>query len=134
MSVCETCIRPGECCRNFPLPSLPREMTTLEVMVYMATYSHPMNLLPGLPFINPRFVEDVPCSVHSPLYTGWVISCPLVSEDGRCTDYEHRPYWPCGAYEAGQDNLCAHHVPKIGLCPDLKQTTPAFQAYLGESR
>lgn len=123
MSTCDTCISPGACCRSFPIPSIPRYYTALQVMVYMATYAPSANKLPGLPFINPR--KEVIAGEEC-----WVVSCSLVTEDGLCGDYENRPYWPCGSYEPGQDPLCAHHVPKIGLCPDLKQPTTACKEHI----
>lgn len=98
--------------------------------MFIATYWHPLNPLPGLPFIDLRRVEGVAGSYGQEPYTGWIASCLWLGDDGRCTEYAHRPHWPCGAYEPGQDALCAHHVPQIGLCPDLKEPSLIFSNYL----
>lgn len=38
-----------------------------------------------------------------------VFDCPLLGEDGRCTDYDGRPEL-CRLYEAGSDPICAEYT------------------------
>jgi Fe-S-cluster containining protein len=69
----------------------------------------------GLPFVPIGMIHDP--------RQGWVwnFRCTELQPDGRCGIYDRRPYSPCVVYEPGQDGICAHHVPKIGLCGELKQ-------------
>lgn len=125
MSACDTCSRPGACCTNIPLPSIPTDITALEMIVRMAIYWPPENPLP-LPFFNPRKRRVFSNEGEKEC---WIVSCSALGPDGRCTEYEQRPYYPCGLYEAGQELLCAQHVPKIGLCPDLAEPVPTFHTF-----
>lgn len=71
----------------------------------------------GLPFYDPQLIPDD--GGIRPLH--WELKCSWLTPEGRCGNYDLQPYWPCGAYQAGADLLCVHHVPEIGLCPDMKQ-------------
>lgn len=127
MSVCDTCIRPGACCEDIPLFGLSLENTALEVLIILAAYDHPMNPLPYLPFYDPRKRVVDPGDAEP--REAWVLSCMNLGPDGRCMDYENRPHFPCGSFEAGTDPLCAHAVSKMGLCPDLTQPTTNFETF-----
>lgn len=125
MSACDTCSQPGACCTNIPLPSLPTDETALEITARLVGYWPPQNPLP-LPFFNPRKRTINVAGTEGEV---WIVSCAALGPDGRCTEYEHQPYYPCGIYEAGSDNLCAQHVPNIGLCPGMAEPTPTFQTF-----
>jgi hypothetical protein len=103
------------------------DMTALEVLVTLASYDHPKNPMPYLPFYDPR-KRKVGTS-HLPPQETWILSCMNLGPDGRGMDYENRPHFPCGSYAPGEDPLCAQAVRKIGLCPDLKQPTPDFETF-----
>ena len=49
----------------------------------------------------------------------WLLWCPVLGRDGRCTDYENRPAL-CRSFEAGSDPLCAMHHPS----PTRPRQTP----------
>jgi hypothetical protein len=125
MSVCDKCIRPGECCRRFPLPGLPTFYTKLEVLVFLASYCPTANTVVGLPFYDPVFSADDQM---------WTVACHWVTPEGRCGNYDIRPHYPCGDYQPGTDPLCAHHVPRIGLCPELTRPTEEFRKHLNLGR
>lgn len=131
MSVCDTCISPGACCRDIPL-FLDPKLTMLEVMVKLATYTHDFNLEPGLPFHSPVRQEPSEKYPHQNGKTRWIVQCSYIQPDGRCGNYEHRPHWPCGGYEPGQDPLCVHYVRDIGLCAELKTPSIDHENYKKE--
>jgi hypothetical protein len=107
MSVCDTCPKPGNCCQDFPLHSLDpeRKLTKLEIMIELASliYANPDRTRPfiGLPFIPARYD---PTAGHG---TGsWRFNCVNLLPDGRCGDYDNRPYGPCVLYQPREDALC----------------------------
>ncbi len=54
----------------------------------------------GLPFIPHEKIDVGKFRWH----------CILLTEDGKCGDYDHRPVGPCMLYQPGQDAMCvAHH-------------------------
>lgn len=123
MAVCDTCIKPGACCHDIPLMMHPG-WTKLEMMIFLATY-WPDENRETLPFHSPRLIKQD----YTPEYDMWVVDCMNILPDGRCGDYENRPYGPCVVYEPGECRLCVHHVKDIGLCPDLKEPTMQFLEY-----
>jgi Fe-S-cluster containining protein len=105
MSLCDICHRKGACCVDFTLSSL-----------FIATYPTQLHALvrtaeAGLPFLpngtNEKWGDEK--------FRGdaWVFVCPLLGLDGRCTEYEHRPFYPCGHYPPGEDCLCALHLDNL---------------------
>lgn len=99
-SLCDTCMRPGACCFGFVL-SGQHWQTGLDMLVMVAQQ--------GLPFV-PLFRR--PNGV-------WKWWCPLLGKDGRCTEYDRRPY-VCREFEPAQDPLCVHHVEPKGCLGVLK--------------
>lgn len=108
---------PGHCCKKFNLGGgdFGRRMSELEVLVALATIptclSHdgtpsrgpPRNdsdthALLGLPFVPIEKSDSL----------GWLFACTLLDEQGRCSDYEHRPAL-CRAYVPRSDPLCIMH-------------------------
>lgn len=98
---CDTCRRPGACCRGFVL-SLPpieaghgwRAEAIAQVAAKGIDYFEP--LYPIASTIEPGKVKAV-----------W--SCRRLTPAGRCGDYENRPAL-CDLYAPGEDALCAEYV------------------------
>jgi hypothetical protein len=106
-NACETCPKPGTCCTAFPLPaSNTGKMTKLEVMVWAASQLYTLpdmyRTSVGLPFVPVKkaFVGDDET---------WLWSCVDLLPNGRCGNYENRPYGPCVLYKPGEDRMCAIH-------------------------
>ena len=101
-SLCDNCKDPGHCCRSIFLrrdgePACTPE-TRLEAFVWMATVGHydPWMGDIGLPVMPEYKDED----------GNWRMSCPNLSPEGRCNDYENRPYL-CRIYLPSVDQPCA---------------------------
>ena len=119
--LCDACARPDQCCTGFELNggSFGAGETALEMLVRMATITTATNadanpavvlgkqpppeydhVMVGLPFMPLMKRPD----------GRWLLWCPVLGRDGRCTDYENRPAL-CRSFEAGSDPLCAMHHP-----------------------
>ena len=80
------------------------DKTPLEALAALATcYGSTADGKPtiGLPFLP---LEVQPATDGCPAF--WRYSCPILTPDGRCGDYENRPSL-CASYRPGQDGLCA---------------------------
>ena len=105
MSLCDSCREPGHCCKRLFLSresSGPvTEWTPLHALARMAAE--------WLPFIlqGERLAYQTPEGAH---YSHFAMTCPLLTSDGRCGDYEHRPQL-CRDFEPGSTPLCIEHVP-----------------------
>ena len=99
-SLCDKCRLPGRCCSGFGVNDRYNRLTTLEVLADLVSIDKNStgNWL-GLPFV--------------PLYRTpkgkWLLWCPLLDSNGRCSIYEDRPMYPCVDYKPGQDLLCVMH-------------------------
>ncbi len=100
--LCDRCADPGACCRNFWLSCEPPGTTKLEALAWIAS-SRPGPSELGLPFLP---VERDSSTEDCPVLWHWSWSCPIVMEDGRCGDYDHRPFL-CREYAAGSSKICA---------------------------
>ena len=60
--------------------------------------------LPFVPFKQLHTTADL---ASGRTYSEWNFSCPLLTPEGRCADYENRPH-ACRAYEPRSDALCVH--------------------------
>ena len=108
-SPCDTCGDPGHCCRVITLNHyFPTTITIGGVLEFLQTH--------GLPFepIEPWLSEDYSDEVNSHGWPApkegkdlWKLSCPLLTAEGRCGDYENRPH-ACRAYEPKSTALCFH--------------------------
>lgn len=100
MSACDTCPQPGRCCTDFAIYSQRIGGTRLEAIVFMASqqYADPNNnwRLLSLPFMPSHKGTD----------DAWRWRCVDLQPDGRCGNYENRPYGPCVMFEAKSDPLC----------------------------
>jgi Fe-S-cluster containining protein len=110
MASCETCRAPGRCCSGFPLNSsaATNALNEMEVQAWLDQVLTPpldwnwgepdrpdQEWRVGLPF-RPLFKDS----------TGaWRYWCTLLTPEGRCGDYEHRP-WLCSHFQPGSDPLC----------------------------
>jgi Fe-S-cluster containining protein len=109
MSVCDSCPKPGSCCKGFTLnngrnsPGFPERDWMARGTEYAARH--------GLPFIPlETYVSEHPDQVDG--YVGIRWTCKNLTPEGRCGDYENRPNL-CRIYEPGQDKLCAVYVEPI---------------------
>jgi Fe-S-cluster containining protein len=102
MSLCDRCAVPGNCCRHVSLNSgQPRHAETpLEVLAWAA--AHIQRCGDGIYDLSLPF---------QPLFKkrdgGWVMWCPNLTPEGRCGDYEGRPF-ACRDYDPLTDRLCWH--------------------------
>jgi hypothetical protein len=111
VSACDTCRDPGACCAGFllnggpPYPydgslswwTIHEEDGPLAPLVKMAQM-----WLPFVPMTKTTTRYDDDGGVYEINLWG----CPLLGEDGRCTDYANRPEL-CDHYEPKSDALCA---------------------------
>lgn len=107
-NACETCPKPGTCCTGFPLPGSDTHfMTKLEAMVWAASQLYALpdkyRTSVGFPFVPVKQMHD-----GLPGET-WLWSCVDLLPNGRCGNYENRPYGPCVLYKPGADRMCAIH-------------------------
>lgn len=107
-NLCASCTDPGHCCRDFPLSGIYVEdhPTKLDAMIWAAstTYEigedHTRTGL-GFPFVPLYVSGDVP------EFQSWRWACVNLLPNGRCGDYDNRPYGPCVIFEPGSDDpLC----------------------------
>lgn len=112
--LCDNCVRPGRCCKGFHLGGggFGRGKTKLEVLVMLASVVTVLSDS-GRPHIA---AKSGPAYIGLPFLPdqvdaggAWLFMCPLLGQDGRCTEYEARPPL-CRSYEAGSDPLCAMYV------------------------
>lgn len=93
MSLCDTCMSPGHCCKRLVLTggefNEPQSPEAAE---------HAL-LKRGMPMF--RIGEEI----EPGKYAFW---CTALGPDGRCTIYDERPDL-CRRYVAGSDGLCVHH-------------------------
>lgn len=116
MSACDTCPKPGACCRGLALihPSA-YFATPLQALVAMVAWD-----LPFLP-VDSRYEEwrNAEWSATEQR-RAFSFDCINLTPDGRCGDYENRPGL-CRRYEPGQDALCAIWSPPAELnAPDTE--------------
>lgn len=101
-ALCTHCGDPGLCCRDIRLPVgnglFGDAQTVLEALVVLATIKHadPWMGNTGLPFIPERKDEN----------GWWVMQCIHLTPEGRCDDYENRP-WLCRYHTPGVHMPCA---------------------------
>lgn len=101
MSPCDTCRRPGSCCRGFVLSFVVSDLEwETEARLKLDTY--------GLTFFSiteavrtPGITPDGSVSVRC--------DCTLLDGNGRCGDYENRPTL-CRNYNPLSDGLCCEFV------------------------
>lgn len=95
--LCETCLKPGHCCRDLVLTSVDGNSPVDKPLSFEQAEHWAMSQ--RLPFR--------PHTEHAPGKWRWW--CPkLDQETGRCTDYENRPPL-CRSFVAGSDPLCVHY-------------------------
>lgn len=100
MSLCDTCIDPGACCRSMSISGgIPDPRTGKRIqdpMSFEEAEHFAMRL--SLPFVPGEQDDD----------GRWRFTCTALGDDGRCQVYETRPHL-CRDYPAGRDGLCVHH-------------------------
>jgi Fe-S-cluster containining protein len=120
MSECDTCPKPGACCRDFPIsngfltddhPTLLHAMVSAAQAVYMPPeYADHVLTLPSTPWEG-RVMIGLPFIPHerdtARGYFFW--HCVNLLPNGRCGDYENRPYGPCVMFKPGEGSICAIH-------------------------
>lgn len=99
MSLCDTCISPGRCCKDLHLTGGAYD-NRAEVPRSFEAAEH-WAMREGLPFRPLRM--DIH---HGQLSWRWW--CPALTSEGRCSIYENRPQL-CKSFVAGSDPLCVHY-------------------------
>jgi len=100
MSLCNICPDPGRCCREINISrksngeSLGKFDTATEANISMAVNN--------LPFV----------AIPEKTGSHFMFSCPMLSGNGRCSIYEHRPKL-CREYETASDGLCVFYGTNI---------------------
>lgn len=120
MSLCDTCIKPGACCRGLGLHNSEGSLffeTPLHALVAMASYGLPF--LPVDSWYDHYAQADWWADNKARIFT---YNCPALDADGRCSIYENRPQL-CRDYQPGSDPLCVMHKPLEPYCPD-RPTVP----------
>ena len=114
MSACDTCPKPGHCCRAISLGGgMPFDAETSE---------QAQEWLDGINYANSQGPTDTPDAMHLPLpfrplfkratEGGWMWWCPNLNRaTGRCDDYDNRPH-TCRMYKPKEDALCVLHEPE----------------------
>lgn len=106
MASCDTCRKPGACCRGF---LLNRWFNAATWRTDAAAFCNEF----GFSFVPVRALEG---RAQEDGTLPVLFDCKLLDEDGRCTDYENRPQL-CRVYEPGADALCAEYVPSLRGIP-----------------
>lgn len=133
MSACDTCRDPGACCRNIRLwggerGPIRQRLSNGEFLVPEG--SDPVRFLGGLagkysgqeplPFLpkvkrdtfEPRPLPDWDGPLIGETLSTYSWSCPRLLPNGRCGDYENRP-WLCRVYEPKADTTCVEYDPAV---------------------
>lgn len=113
MSLCDTCVAPGMCCKQIIVNVATS--TILEAIVSLTAYWPEENILP-LPFVFSKREDEL----------GVTVECDWLTADGRCGNYDLRPHYPCRTFEIGSDSLCAYGILPYGLCPERPRTIRYF--------
>lgn len=104
MSLCDACSKPGACCRSFLLIANGATLTSWDDEGEAGALSVAKGQ--GLPFV-PNEKRETYLDESGRAYSAWNYRCPLLTESGRCGDYENRPQL-CRDYEPGTDGLCVY--------------------------
>lgn len=105
--LCSICPDPGLCCKDFTLGLTCWEDT------WAADAARIMEVN-DLPYFIPTALRDIAIDPDGKRYGRVFFSCTKLTDAGRCSIYETRPY-TCRQYPPGSDPLCAFH-------PDAKKS------------
>lgn len=98
--LCETCRKPGSCCKNFALVSrFTKDNWKSEAESLLATHK--------IDYFKPVRVRPNP-TTQNPDAVSVYFDCERLGLDGRCTNYNERPE-TCRVFEPGSDPLCAEY-------------------------
>lgn len=102
-SLCDKCYAPGQCCQRLHLSSGGESLTLWDdedaVQQLRAR---------GLPFVSVAKHGTWKDEESGRTYSEHVYSCPVLTSDGRCGDYDNRPE-VCRIFEPASDGLCVHY-------------------------
>lgn len=87
-SLCDKCYAPGQCCKALALVGSAGPLSGEEARVQIA-------------------LQELPFKEHLQGNAAGLFYCTKLQPDGRCGDYENRPYL-CREFEPGADPLCVH--------------------------
>ncbi len=116
MTMCDTCLQKGSCCRGLILDMrFPYDMHPNEVYRHLAEGTDPFdpdkkrekcpNFAP-IQRVHFHFAKDG----KVPATTEWMFTCTQLDyKTGLCKIYEDRPQ-VCRDYEAGSSPLCFHYT------------------------
>lgn len=121
MSLCDTCHTPGNCCKKFAL-SHGVKQETLRQPNWKQLVTDRM-ILQGVPFFKP--VERVIICQDTRKLADIIFTCTLLTEEGRCGDYENRPS-ACVDYQPKSDSLCVYY--------EGKADTPIWEVHKWERK
>lgn len=99
MSLCDTCMSPGACCKKLYLSGGRPDARGNRI-----GEAHSYETAEHLALLNGTVFRP---SVQLP-DGRWNYTCHFLQPDGRCGDYENRPDL-CRRYLPGDDPLCVHY-------------------------
>lgn len=97
MSLCDTCVSPGACCKRMFFNRWDKEKLNNPYQDEKTVIDYLQFNIGENPFILSGWSDD---------HKAWVWTCKNLDDGtGRCRDYENRPKL-CRDYEPGSDALC----------------------------
>jgi Fe-S-cluster containining protein len=117
MSACDTCPKPGACCTDFSLNigRLPKD--DWQTAAARKMRAHNLPFIPLRLAITGQETDGQPAEFDGRVMIRF--TCPLVTPEGRCGDYENRPQL-CRTYQPKQDMLCALYEQPITIHPKVE--------------
>ena len=104
-TLCDICMDPGRCCKEFTLFENTNKQATfwigspnsVEVMLEKQR-------LPFIPTLNKTYIDKV----SGKKYVTYLYSCTKLTDEGRCSIYESRPYACRSLIPGGKSPLCMY--------------------------
>lgn len=111
MSLCDSCFAPGACCKriNFKTGSKTASFWADEsVEDQLRAIMHADDAARPFPFVVLEMGERYTDPESGREYVAPTFTCSNLTPEGRCGDYENRP-WLCRDFEPAMDALCVHY-------------------------
>lgn len=107
-SLCDKCFAPGQCCKRIQFFAAGEEVTfwddePLEIQIRARMHSEDIDR--RMPFVS--LEKTTTFDAIGRKYSTHVFTCINLLKNGRCGDYENRP-WLCRVFEPAGSSLCVH--------------------------
>jgi len=110
MSACDTCSSPGACCKDFALNVGLFDKDSWKDDAAKKMVHHKLPFIPLRLAVEGNETAGGPSEIDGRVSIRF--SCPLVTPEGLCGDYENRPQL-CKDYQPLSDRLCAMYVEPV---------------------